>query len=86
MMTYFERISTIGTACEIFGIPYTINTILDGYQIRFPWCDGDIACHSYTFGVSNDCVESYCFPWDEDDVTVLEVEEAINKIIDLYFS
>lgn len=85
MMTYEERISTIGALCKMFGVPYSINKLWDGWQIRFPWCTGDIACHSGTFGENEEKVESYCFPWDGDDVSILTVNEAIEKILDLYF-
>lgn len=83
-MTYSERIAKIASACELCAIPYELRAIWDGLQITFPWCAGDIACHSGTYGVNNDKVESYQFPWDEGDVTELTVTEAIKKVI-LYY-
>jgi len=83
-MTYFERINFIATACADNGIAHSVNTVWDGYQIRFPWCEGDVACHFGTYGHDSDMVESYQFPWDEGDVSVLTPEEAVEHIINYY--
>lgn len=83
-MTYFQRITAIEQACMDNNIPYSVNRLLDGWQIQFPWCKGDVACHGGTYGHDIDMVESYEFPWDEGDVSMLTVEEAIEKIITFY--
>lgn len=83
-MSYKERILVIATVCAENGIPYSIEPILDGYAICFPWCFGDVACHQYTGG-NEWYVESYGFPWDDGDITVLLPEEAAKNIVDLYF-
>lgn len=84
ILSYQDRIDAIAEACNNNGIPYTINELHGGWQIRFPWCDGDIACHAGTYGQAEGMVESYCFPWDEGDVSILSVEEAIQKVVDYY--
>ena len=84
-MTYEERIDAIASYCDLYNIPYTTNSLLEGKQIRFPWCAGDVACHEFTYGTDIDKVESYCFPWDNEDVTVLSVEEAAGLIVGYYF-
>lgn len=84
MMTYEERILYIADVCESQNIPFSVNKILDGWQIRFPWCEGDIACHTYTRGVANGFVESYRFPWDEDDTSVLTLAKAISNVAAYY--
>jgi hypothetical protein len=43
-----------------------------------------MACHAGTFGHTDSYVESYQFPWDNDDVSVLEPEEAVELLFDLY--
>lgn len=84
MMTYLERIRAIETACKKHNIPCQINRQRGGWQIRFPWTDGDVACNALTYGNTAGYVESYRFPWDNDDVTVLTVDEAIYKVIAYY--
>lgn len=84
MMNYADRIYIIARECEKQGVPLTVNPLHDGWQIRFPWCDGDVACHKYTYGTNAGKVESYQFPWDEDDVSVLTPEEAIERITDYW--
>lgn len=84
-MTYAERIEIIADACEYLNIPHEVVDICDGKQIRFPWTYGDIACHSWTYGAEHDKVESYQFPWDKGDVSVLSVGEAIAYLVDMFF-
>ena len=84
ILSYQDRICAIAEACNDNNIPYSVNKIWDGWQIRFPWCEGDIACHGGTYGHANGMVESYCFPWDEGDVSILSVQEAIEKVVNYY--
>lgn len=84
-MTYTERIEIIADACENLKIPYEIVDCYDGKQLIFPWSSGDIACHSGTFGAKLNMVESYQFPWDNGDVTVLSVGGAIAKLVEQFF-
>ena len=84
MRSYFERIEFIYHILAALHIPCTVNALYEGWQLRFPWCDGDIAAHAGTYGEARGMVESFCFPWDGDDVTVLTPEEAAIKIIALY--
>ena len=84
MRSYFECIELI---CHVLGalhIPYTVNMLYRGWQLCFPWCEGNIAVHAGIYGVPRGMVESYCLPWDGNDVTVLTPEEAAIKIIALY--
>ena len=85
-MTYLERIAAIESACQKHKIPHNIHPCHDGWKIDFPWCFGDIACNSMTIGHNDDLnlVESYLFPWDEGNVTVLTIKEATLKLIALY--
>lgn len=82
MDNYETSIDTIASVCEKLGIPCDKYKCLDGFILRFPlWSDGDIACHSGTYGSNAGMVESYRFSWDGDDVSVLTVEEAIVYLI-----
>ena len=83
-MTYAERINFIASILTLLSIPYTTNELWDGWQIRFPWCEGDVAAHRGTYGAANGKVESYQFPWDDDDVTELTPREAAINIIAYY--
>lgn len=67
-------------------------------QIRFPWCKGDVAIGTIhacdtdlvygTVGSLKDCypsIESYGFPWDDDDVTVFGDPESFVAAISEYY-
>lgn len=84
MRNYLERIQFIYGVLMILNIPCTMNALYEGWQLRFPWCEGDIAAHRGTYEQAQGKVESYCFPWDDGDVTVLTPEEAAIKIIAFY--
>jgi len=77
---YATTILTLANALSERYIPFTLNVIWDGLQIRFPWNDGDIVCHSGSYGHDDGNVESMGCPWDEDDVTCLNLDEAIDGI------
>ena len=83
---YINTFSFIATAFAEENIPFTFNSCFDGWIIRFPWCNGDIAMHSETSGNSKDyIVETFRFPWDEDDnASVLYAIQAVNRIIMMY--
>ena len=66
------------------SIPYTLDVIWDGLQIRFPWSNGDLVCHFGSYGNEEECVESYCCPWDDGDVSCLTIEEALDNIVEWY--
>ena len=85
MTTYFDRINYIAALLSVLGVPYTMNKINDGYQLRFLWCEGDVACHTDTHGAKNGMVETYEFPWDEDYISVMIPAAAAVKIANYYF-
>ena len=66
------------------GVPYEPRALFEGWQLRFPWTRGDVACHLGTYGHANGFVETYQFPWDEGGVSMLTPEECANKIIAYY--
>ena len=77
---YAKPIIDLANLCTEDNIPCTINTIYDGFQIRFPWNNGDMVCHGFSYGHAEGYVESYGCPWDEGDVTCLSVTEAYINI------
>lgn len=81
---YVARINHIAKICADHNVPYAINKLWEGWQIRFPWCEGDVACHDSTYGRNVGMVESYQFPWDHGDVSVLTPEEAGALIVEYY--
>ena len=81
---YFFTINFIYTVLRSLQIPCEMREIYEGYQLLFPWCEGDIAMHDGTYGAKAGDVESYCFPWDDGDVTQLRPEEAARKIVAYY--
>ena len=84
MRTYFERICLIASILDTLKIPYSTNQAYEGWQIRFPWCKGDICCHDGTVGAKTGLVETYEFPWDNGDVSALTPEKAAILVISLY--
>lgn len=81
---YYYIINYIKNILDDAGVPCVVVQLYEGYQLRFPWCEGDVALHNGTYGHRQLHVESYCFPWDEGDVTELEPEEAAEKIMTYY--
>lgn len=79
--TYFTTITALLNELADRGFPAQLFPIHDGFQLRFPWYeDGDIACHSGTFGV----LESYGFPWDDGDVTRDTMDGFVQRLIPLW--
>lgn len=68
---YARAILDITNQLDEAKVPYTINECLGGYQLRFPWCDGDIVAHKYAPSALG-YVESMGFSWDAGDVSVKE--------------
>jgi hypothetical protein len=83
MNKFNEIISALSDRLDTYHIPHTVHDCWDGAQIRFPWCDGNVAIHSYTCGHTNGYVEFYRFP-EEDDTTTMLPEEALEHILILY--
>lgn len=81
---YAKPILALANLCTMEKIPHSINTIHDGLQIRFPWNDGDIVCHFFSYGHEYGDVESYNCPWDGGDITRLTVENAIINLVSWY--
>ena len=84
MNRYNEIISAMSDRLDAYHIPHTVHDCWDGAQIRFPWCYGDIVIDNYTYGHELGDVESYKFPWDNGDVSQLEPEDAVERIVQLY--
>ena len=84
MRNYFERIADLVLTLSDNGVPCNVENLYDGYKVTFPWCCGDVIAHSGMLGRNGYTVESMGFPWDGEDVTVLDVMEAIDLITDLY--
>ena len=83
---YFVRIADLVLALSDNGVPCHVESLYDGYKVTFPWCYGDVIAHSGMLGNGNykHTVESFGFPWDEDDVTLLDVIDAIDLITNYY--
>jgi hypothetical protein len=81
---YFKPIEIIADFLDNKKIENTCYHCYEGYQLRFNWCKGDVACHSGTYGSRSGYVETYNFPWDDGDVSMLTPIEAANKIYNYY--
>lgn len=83
---YFETIAYLILALDDNGVPSHVENLYDGYKVTFPWCCGDVIAHSGMLGLGRYeyTVESMGFPWDEDDVTLLDMQEAVDLITKYY--
>ena len=86
IMNYQKTIADIFDTLRAYGIPCNKEKLWNGFAIRFPWCDGDVAMHSGTYGNSMGHVESYKFSWDEGDVTHMTPEKAVEFITHEYIT
>lgn len=67
------------SACLIqFEIPFSIQYFLGGAKWTFPFCDGDFICNK---AINFNFVESKGMPWDDDEVTLLTISEALKKML-----
>lgn len=64
-------------------VPFSVEECFDGYKWTFPFCEGDVILHSFSY-MNGHCVESYRFPWDDGDVSALEIREMAERIAHLY--
>jgi len=83
---YFERIDDLVYGLSDNGVPCDVENLYDGYKVTFPWCCGEVIAHSHMLS-GDKCeyaVESMWFPWDKGNVTLLDVQEAIDLITDFY--
>jgi hypothetical protein len=56
--------------------------MLDGQQIRFNWCDGDVICHCGSYGGHSGLLETMGFEMDNADVTgYLTAMQALEIIL-----
>lgn len=59
------------------------NTLNNGFQLKFEDFEGDAVIHDYSYGRDSGWWETYKFPWDEGDVSVLTAEELVEKLVSL---
>ena len=81
---YAKPILTLSNQLTERNIPHTVKVIWDGLQIRFPWNNGDLVCHSGSYGHNYGAVESMGCPWDGEDVSCISIEEALERITEWY--
>lgn len=77
---FANPILTLSNQLTEYNIPHTLNVIWDGLQIRFPWNNGDLVCHSGSYGHQHGAVESMGCPWDDEDVSCIDVDSAFTRI------
>ena len=79
----YELIDTLSTLLTENKVPHNVHEgPADGWQITFDWCDGDVIASWASFHL----LESYCFPWDEGDVTRTNPEQMAEWICEYYKS
>lgn len=65
---YEYAMGQLAKVCELWHIPFTTGNLWEGKQIRFPWCEGDIVCHGFSYGGKQGLFETMGFEEDGDDV------------------
>lgn len=65
---YEYAMAQLTKACELWGIPYEAAELHGGMSLRFPWCEGDVICHQYSYGGKSGRFETMGFEEDDDDV------------------
>lgn len=81
-IAYIEPIYIIAKHLSARKIPFNFQDFLSGAQLSFPWCSGTVKCYQHSIGSKSGYVESYGFAWDKGAVSMLDVDEAIRKIIE----
>lgn len=81
---YANSILTIVEKLDKAEVPYTLHKWWEGYQLRFPWTDGDVVAHAGSYGSRSGKVESMGFSWDADDVSTWDPEAMAIMIIAEY--
>lgn len=77
---YAKPILELANLCTENKIPFTLNVIWDGLQMRFPWNGGDIVCHSGSYEHEIGAVESMGCAWDDEDVSWAKVEDMFHNL------
>ena len=83
-IVYIQSINEVISGLLAKNIPLIHNSCLDGWQIRFPWCSGDISANSLTSCSKYGNVETFGFPWDEGETTPMNPQTAITVIEHFY--
>lgn len=81
---YANSILTIAKKLDRAKVPYTLHKCWEGYQIRFPWSEGDIVAHAGSYGSRSGKVESMGFSWDADDVSTWDPDIMAVMVIAEY--
>lgn len=82
---YIYAINLLSAALDEKNIPHKKQKLFNGGQILFDWCNGDIICHSSSYGSKEGKYETMGFPWDKGDVTGnLSLQEVMEEIEEFY--
>lgn len=81
---YRDTVVEVLTELIKYEIPYEVERLWDGFKVTFPWCNGDFVCHSGSYGNQEGFVETMNFPWDDGDVSMLEVNEIVVLLVRYY--
>jgi len=81
---YANVILTLSNHLIERNIPHTVNVIWDGLQIHFPWNNGDLVCHSGSYGHTSGMAESMGCPWDNGDCSPITIKDALERITEWY--
>lgn len=81
---YLVPILKVARILDTLEVPFQFTGCYNGAQLNFDWCEGDVVCHEGSYGHTRGEVETYQFPWDDGDVSVLSHSECAKKIIEYY--
>ena len=69
---------------SFYNIPYRVRPLFDGFQWLFDWCGGDVVIHEGSHMSKSGYFESYNFPWDMGDISVMTPIDMAACIHTLY--
>ena len=81
---YANVMNDIELALFHSNIEYTQHSLHGGYQLRFPWCDGDVVIHDRSGKSADGKVESFGFPWDVGEISIMTPKLFVEYIRNYY--
>ena len=78
---YAETLAELITFCNKYNVKISkVMFVLDGFQVLFDGVEGDAVIHDCSYGHNNKMWETYKFPWDCGDVSVISSEMLVKRI------
>lgn len=80
---FVKALAELTLECEARGITFETRFYQGGFQCHHFSChpqSGDVVIHDHSYGQYDGKWESYNFPWDDDDVSVMTTVEFVDAL------